>query len=365
MLDNLRGLKLPASSIIPLILLLSFTYVIILSLNLYKSPFFPSGESPDFYYHLSSSFQLSKGSTSFLLTFYPPLTHFIGAFFILLSPNDPIFLFKSGFLALSVLAIPLLFIVSRDLAKDNLIASIATLLYIFFSPIWYYSQIEAYLYPTMLAFILFLIAQIVFTRAFTTHRSRYIVSLGVLIPLLIATHYYVLPLSLIYLLSLFSTGVFILLKQKKFTYHLVVSTPLIISLVTLLIGVPSLYLVLKSLFIGVFTQIPDPLIAPSTSLSYVLRNTPLSDFFKIGYSDLYALLILLSLPATALSIVLAPWGQRGEHLLLVAPIIGWTLILLAISIPSQSWRTTHALYLALTPLSVYPLLLLKKGVERL
>jgi len=147
-----------------LALTLALLYAFVIISTYYVYPIFPANRSADFLVYIERSIVFATGEATFknLTTLHPAIYLLLGA---VLSLNilNPLFLTRGFMLLLTILNIPLIYMVSKKL-YGKLAGELALLLSIFINIFWYYTVIITGLYANFLGlmlalYLLYLIAE--------------------------------------------------------------------------------------------------------------------------------------------------------------------------------------------------------------
>jgi len=147
-----------------LALTLALLYAFVIISTYYVYPIFPANQSADFLVYIERSIVFATGEATFknLITLHPAIYLLLGT---VLSLNilNPLFLTRGFMLLLTILNIPLIYMVSKKL-YGKLVSELALLLSIFINIFWYYTVIITGLYANFLGlmlalYLLYLIAE--------------------------------------------------------------------------------------------------------------------------------------------------------------------------------------------------------------
>ena len=147
-----------------LALTLALLYAFVIISTYYVYPIFPANQSADFLVYIERSIVFATGEATFknLITLHPAIYLLLGT---VLSLNilNPLFLTRGFMLLLTILNIPLIYMVSKKL-YGKLVGELALLLSIFINIFWYYTVIITGLYANFLGlmlalYLLYLIAE--------------------------------------------------------------------------------------------------------------------------------------------------------------------------------------------------------------
>ena len=162
-----------------LVLILASLYVFIIVSTYYVYPIFPANQSADFLVYIKRSIVFATGEATFknLITLHPAIYLLLGT---VLSLNilNPLFLTRGFMLLLTILNIPLIYVVSKKL-YDRLVGELALLISIFINIFWYYTVIITGLYANFLGIMLALYLLYLIAEYF---RSKHIVFLALALP---------------------------------------------------------------------------------------------------------------------------------------------------------------------------------------
>ena len=158
-----------------LALTLALLYAFVIISTYYVYPIFPANQSADFLVYIERSIVFATGEATFqdLITLHPAIYLLLGA---VLSLNilNPLFLTRGFMLILTILNIPLIYMVSKKL-YGRLVGELALLISIFINIFWYYTIIITGLYANFLGLMLALYLLYLITEYF---RSRHRVFLA-------------------------------------------------------------------------------------------------------------------------------------------------------------------------------------------
>jgi len=154
-----------------LALTLALLYAFVIISTYYVYPIFPANQSADFLVYIKRSIVFALGKATFknLITLHPAIYLLLGT---VLSLNilNPLFLTRGFMLLLTILNIPLIYVVSEKL-YGKLVGEISLLLSIFINIFWYYTVIITGLYANFLGLMLALYLLYLITEYFESgHR---------------------------------------------------------------------------------------------------------------------------------------------------------------------------------------------------
>ena len=154
-----------------LALTLALLYAFVIISTYYVYPIFPANQSADFLVYIKRSIVFALGKATFknLITLHPAIYLLLGT---VLSLNilNPLFLTRGFMLLLTILNIPLIYVVSKKL-HGKLVGELILLLSIFINVFWYYTVIITGLYANFLGLMLALYLLYLITEYFESgHR---------------------------------------------------------------------------------------------------------------------------------------------------------------------------------------------------